>query len=81
MFIIVNSFASTAWWFALNNRRASCQFDLAHELQKTANILNGNQRRETKIEVAYCYVRHFKIEKQTVYVQLQGEAEAWGRKN
>jgi len=34
--------------------RESCQFNLAHKLKRTKNVLNGNEMRETWIEVLLC---------------------------
>jgi len=40
--------------FALENYRASCSFNLARKLEKTENVLKGNETRETEMEVLLC---------------------------
>jgi len=43
----------------LENRQASCQFNLAHELKKTKNVLNETEK-----------VKKNKIKKQTVMGEI-----------
>ena len=35
-------------WFALENWQASCQFNLAHKLKKTKDVLNGTKKVKKK---------------------------------
>jgi len=43
-------------WFALENWQASCPFNPARKLERTENVLNGNEIRDTETEELLCKI-------------------------